>query len=140
MCRFPAGLLRGGIVKNILVIDDDHEWRHFACSALASTYPVQVAESAEEGLRIARATPPALIILDIMMPGGLDGFGALRELREDPVTREVPVILLSEVNALTGLSFSEEMLQQYLGVTPSAFLEKPIGSTQLLAEVQTLIG
>lgn len=58
------------------------------------------ATSAEEGLEIARQQRPALVLLDINLPG-MDGLAAIARLREDPLTRHIPVVAVSS-NAMPG--------------------------------------
>ena len=60
----------------------------------ARGYRVAEAMSAEEGLEIARARRPALILMDVRLPG-MDGIAALRELRRDSATREIPVVAIT---------------------------------------------
>ena len=57
-------------------------------------YEVIEALDGEKGVDLATADPPDLIFLDIILPG-INGFAALRQLRRNPVTREVPVIMMS---------------------------------------------
>ncbi len=81
----------------VLVIDDDadsrvlmtHYLQDFGCDVIA-------ASSAPEGLRLARERRPDLITLDLMMPE-MDGWEALRKMKEDPDLREIPVVVVSIV-------------------------------------------
>lgn len=123
----------------VLVVDDDPDWRDFVGEVLAPVYRVEGASGGSDAIEAARRGRPALIVLDVMMPGGMDGFSTLCALRKDPVTRDIPVIILSAVNATLGTCFNREELDRYLGVAPSAFLEKPIPPPELLAEVSRLI-
>jgi CheY-like chemotaxis protein len=123
----------------VLVVDDDEDWRSFAQEVLEPDYTVEVAASGKEALAAVRNHAPDLIILDVMMPGGLDGFGTLCELRKNAATRAIPVIMLTGVNAAMGTRFDREELERYLGVAPSAFLEKPIPPADLIAEVARLL-
>ena len=123
----------------ILIVDDDPEWRDFVAGVLSEQYPVRCASCGQDGLRMARETRPGAILLDVIMPSGIDGFRVLCELRKDPLTRKIPVIILSSVNALTDSMFDADMLQQYLGVAPSAFLEKPVNPEVLLTELARVL-
>ena len=91
-------------MQNILIVDDDPEWRRFLADTLSEHYAVRVAVTGEAGLQLARQVPPAAIVLDVIMPGGMDGFGVLCKLREDPATRAIPVVMLTSVNAQTPAS------------------------------------
>ncbi len=119
----------------ILVIDDDEEWRSYICSALGQAYPVRLASDGSSGLAIAREARPTLIILDVMMPDGMDGFTTLARLKKDERTRDIPVIMLTSVNAVTDSCYNAGHLKEYLDCEPAAFLEKPIAPDRLLAEV-----
>jgi DNA-binding response OmpR family regulator len=80
--------------KRILVIDDDQEILAFMRTYLEHHgYDVYLAADSKEGYRIARATPPDLILLDVMMPGGsgMEAHGKLRNAREWPI----PIIIFS---------------------------------------------
>ena len=123
----------------VLVVDDDDEWREFVCGSLSPTYCTRVATNGVDALHMARHSPPALILLDVMMPGGMDGFRSLCELRKDPVTCDIPVIILTEVNAATGLDFSPREMKNYLGAAPEAMLEKPVEAERLLAEIKRVL-
>ena len=119
-------------IAPVLVIDDDPEWLSFTCGVLVESYPVLCTSSAEEGLALAAKVGPALVILDVMMPGGRDGFSVFCELRQRAATRSVPVVMFTQVNEATGLGFSAGAMGEYLGAAPAAFLEKPIAPDELL--------
>jgi len=61
----------------------------------AGDIKVQVTHSGVEGLRLARELTPDLIVLDVILPD-MDGFQICRRLKRDPVTSEIPVIMLTE--------------------------------------------
>ena len=123
----------------ILVVDDDADWRKSLCKTLVSSYCVQTAANGADALVLARKIRPALIILDVMMPGGMDGFTALCELQKDSNTRLIPVIIFSEVNALSGMEFSVQVLKEHLAVAPAAIIEKPASPEALLAAVTRVL-
>ena len=79
----------------VLLVEDDRFLRR-ACEASLRRHGFDVvsAVDGEEGLRLARAEPPALLLLDMLMPK-LTGLDVLRALRGDAATREVPVLILS---------------------------------------------
>ena len=82
----------------VLAIDDDPNVVYLLQENLSDAgYEVVGAPNAEEGLRKARALQPRAITLDIMMPG-TDGWQVLHALKTDPLTREIPVILISIVD------------------------------------------
>ena len=79
----------------ILIVEDDRFLRR-ACQARLQQqgYTILTAGDGEEGLRVARAETPDLILLDILMPK-LNGIEVLRILREEEGTRAIPVLILS---------------------------------------------
>ncbi|HZD25395.1 MAG TPA: ATP-binding protein, partial [Alphaproteobacteria bacterium] len=82
----------------ILVIDDDHAVLDLMERTLAKEgYRPMLADSAEEGLRLARSVRPSLIILDVLMPK-TDGWETLRQLKADPELKTCPVIIQSIVD------------------------------------------
>jgi PAS domain S-box-containing protein len=115
----------------VLVADDNADMRDYAARLLAGRYEVETVSNGEEALASVLDHPPDLVLSDVMMPG-LDGFGLLRALRENPDTRALPVILLS---ARAG----EEARVEGLGLGASDYLVKPFTARELLARVQAQI-
>jgi two-component system phosphate regulon response regulator PhoB len=97
---------------NVLVVEDDADIRELVAYNLTKEgNQVFAAASGEEGLQIARGKPIDLVILDLMLPG-IDGFSVCRELKGDPKTRDVPVIILTakgeEVDMVVGLNLGAD--------------------------------
>jgi PAS domain S-box-containing protein len=113
----------------ILVADDNADMRQYLVRMLAERYDVQAAADGQAALERIRENPPALILSDVMMPN-LDGFGLIRELRSDPATRTLPIILLS---ARAGEESRVEGMEQ----GADDYLIKPFSARELLARVQT---
>jgi PAS domain S-box-containing protein len=111
----------------VLVADDNADMRHYLVRLLAERYRIEAAADGEAALATARENPPDLVLTDVMMPR-LDGFGLLRELRADPRTREVPVIMLS---ARAG----EESRIEGVEAGADDYLIKPFSARELLARV-----
>ncbi len=81
--------------STILVVEDNPVNRRLARNVLRSRgYRVLEAETGEEGLEIARAEHPHLVLMDLQLPG-LDGIETTRRLKADPLTRGIPVVALS---------------------------------------------
>jgi PAS domain S-box-containing protein len=92
------GLNRGEPDKIILAIDDDPDVIYLLQENLAETgYRIVGATNADEGLQQARRLRPLAITLDILMPYQ-DGFQLLQQLKTDPITRDIPIIVLSIVD------------------------------------------
>lgn len=108
--------------KRILLVEDDRFLRR-ACEASLRQrgYAVMTASDGEEGLRVARAELPDLILLDLLMPK-LSGVDVLRALRGDPATRGLLVVILSnssrdsDVQAVTALGISGYFVKSNLSL------------------------
>ena len=126
-------------VQTILVVDDDPEWLDFLSRTIGSQYPVLSATNGEDAVRRAQRACPDVIILDVMLYGGKDGFSTYAELQRDPRTQDIPVIMFTEVNRQMSLTFGAEDMDRYLGKAPAAFLEKPISAERLLEKVRDVL-
>ena len=83
-------------MKKILIVDDNLEIRELVNVTLKGDgYQILEAETGQEAIKIAKAESPDLIIMDIMMPGEIDGLEATRILKNDPVTKDCKIIVLS---------------------------------------------
>ncbi len=111
----------------VLVADDNADMRRYIVRLLAEQYRVEAVPDGEAALAAARERPPDLILTDVMMPR-LDGFDLLRELRADPRTNGLPVIMLS---ARAG----EESRVEGMQAGADDYLVKPFSARELLARV-----
>jgi two-component system cell cycle response regulator DivK len=79
----------------ILIVEDNEKNRKLERDILQfHGYQTVEADTAEEGIRLAQAAPPALVLMDIQLPG-MDGIEALHQLRADPRTRAIAVIAVT---------------------------------------------
>lgn len=114
---------------NILLIEDSRFLRIAIEKALARVgHTVTGVADGREGLHAARTNPPALILLDMMLPG-LDGTGVLKALKQDASTAQIPVIVL------TALSHKNEAKLRDAGA--AAYIEK--SSLDLAQNAEALI-
>src|ERR1051326_5129297 len=98
--------------QRILVVDDEADITALVAYHLAKEgYRVATASTGPEALKAAGSAPPDLIVLDLMLPG-VSGYDVLQELRRQPETREVGVILLTarkeEVDRVKGLALGAD--------------------------------
>jgi signal transduction histidine kinase len=114
--------------SRILLVEDNADMRNYIRRLLARHWKVDAANDGKVALGSARASVPDLVVSDVMMPG-LDGFELLRELRADPATSTVPVILLS---ARAG----DEAVAEGLGVGADDYVVKPFSGRELVARVR----
>jgi CheY-like chemotaxis protein len=89
------------------------------------------AADAERGIEIAQAEVPDLIFLDIVLPG-MNGFSALRQLRRDPRTSAIPVIMISG-----NAQATEEFYVQRIGADD--FMKKPFSRAEIFARIERLL-
>ena len=116
---------------SLLVIEDNEEIRHYVCSLFCKDYAVYEAANGEEGVDVAMSKIPDLIISDIMMPVK-DGFTCCRELREQPRTAHIPILML------TVKAEDADVLQaSKIGVDD--YMMKPFNPEVLKAKVRNLI-
>ncbi|HQW80747.1 MAG TPA: response regulator [Pseudomonadota bacterium] len=94
-------------------------------------YLVLEAETAEAGIQIARQEHPDLIFLDIVLPG-MNGFTALRTLRREPGTKDIPIIMMSGNEQAT-----EQFYAQRIGADD--FMKKPFSRPELFARIERLL-
>lgn len=109
-------------MKRILIVEDVTETRQLLGICLRRRFEVDAAADAAQGLERARAQTPDLILLDIGLPGPLDGLDLLAAIRREPQLRAVPVIILSG-HGLKG---------ETCGLPVAAFLTKPFSPADLL--------
>ncbi|ALL13715.1 PleD family two-component system response regulator [Caulobacter henricii] len=115
----------------ILVVDDiEANVRLLEAKLSAEYYQVSTASDGPTALAMAASDLPDIILLDVMMPG-MDGFTVCKKLKEDPVTRHIPVVL---VTALDGRADRIQGLE----AGASDFLTKPIDDVMLFARVRSL--
>jgi two-component system phosphate regulon response regulator PhoB len=98
--------------ENILVVDDEEDILELVQYNLAKEgYQVTGATSGEQGLEAARAKHPDLVLLDLMLPG-MDGLDVCKVLKNDGVTQDIPIIILSakgeEADIVTGLEIGAD--------------------------------
>jgi CheY-like chemotaxis protein len=116
------------LAEKILVIDDDIISQNMLRSTLTQAgYSVIFAGDGKEGLEKATRELPGLIILDIMMPG-MDGGDVANLLKENPKTKEIPVIFLS--------SLVENEQIKSCGLNKVSFLSKPYNKDALLNQIK----
>jgi CheY-like chemotaxis protein len=120
--------------RRILIIDDEDDIRQVAALSLETVagWDVIVASSGAQGLQRAAEHLPDAVLLDVMMPG-MDGPTTFRELRKNPATAHIPVILLTaKVQSADQRRFAD------LGV--EAVLTKPFDPLLLAAQMSRVLG
>jgi len=123
----------GRKMKKILIVDDQSDVRKLLAIVLnRKNRHFLYAASGEEAIAIARAETPDLILLDVMMPGGMDGYEVARILKGDVDTRGCPIIAMTA----RGL---EEGSREAFAAGADAYVSKPFNMTDLQVKVETLL-
>jgi twitching motility two-component system response regulator PilH len=127
------GEMPPGSRGTILVVDDSPtETRIFMDALTKAGFRVETATNGEEGVRFARRHRPDLILMDVVMPV-LNGFQATRQLRGDPTTAEIPIIIVSSKDQPTDRTW---------GLRQGAldYLVKPVDVAELIAKIGAVLG
>jgi len=119
--------------KSILVVEDNLETRELLSYNLKNAgYAVRQAGDGQKALELAARARPDLILLDVMLPGGLDGLEVCRRLKQDERTRPVPVIMLTalgdELDRIVGLELGAE-----------DYVPKPFSPRELLLRIKAVL-
>ncbi|MCR6646022.1 MAG: PleD family two-component system response regulator [Terricaulis sp.] len=117
----------------ILVVDDlEANRRLLEAKLTAEYYEVLLASRGEEAVQRAKREKPDLILLDVMMPGGIDGFEACRRLKAQAETRHIPVVICTTL---------DDQSSRVRGLQAGAedFVTKPIDDVHLMARVKNLL-
>jgi len=116
----------------ILLVEDNDNNRLLIRDVLqASGYHVIEAETAEDGVRMAAEQRPALVLMDIQLPG-MSGIEALQRLRADPVTRAIPVV------AVTASAMTQDR-RQIMAAGFDGYQSKPISVKSFLQTIREIL-
>jgi signal transduction histidine kinase/AmiR/NasT family two-component response regulator len=116
-------------MARVLVVDDQRVSRATVAAILGSAgHAVESAASGPEGIELARAAIPDVIVLDVQMPG-MDGFEVVERLKQDASTAPIPILLL------TAQAPTDELLVRGLELGAYDFLNKGCSRAELLARV-----
>ncbi|MEJ2608887.1 MAG: two-component system response regulator [Candidatus Thiodiazotropha sp.] len=117
--------------KKILVVDDESFYINVLVELLSEDYRMVVAKNGEQALRRSLSKPlPDLILLDIQMPGGMDGYQVCQRLKAQPETHDIPVIFLTVKSDV-----SDEMHGFELGAVD--YISKPMSPPVVRARIKT---
>ena len=116
----------------ILIVEDNEKNRKLVRDTLQyKGYQTIEAETGEDGVRLARERRPALVLMDIQLPG-IDGITALGQLRADPTTRDIPVI------AVTASVMVDDR-QKIMAAGFDGYQGKPISVKEMLETVHRIL-
>lgn len=117
----------------ILVVDDEVQIVEVVRDYLARAgYSVLTARDGQTALTLARREQPDLMVLDLMLPGGVDGLDVCRQIRRDPALGELPIIMLTsrvdETDRLIGLELGAD-----------DYITKPFSPREVVARVKAVL-
>lgn len=116
-------------MAHILVIDDSPT-EVYALKAMLerNNFQVTTATSGEEGVTLAKSAHPDLILMDVVMPG-LNGFQATRQLTKDPITAEIPIIVVSTKGQQTDKIWASRQGAR-------GYIVKPVKEDELVGSIE----
>jgi len=118
---------------DICIVDDNREYLATASKLFEHHgYSVNTVDDPIHALECIRKSDPRLILLDIMMPN-IDGFSLLKEIKDDSLLGQIPVVVIS------GKIFPPEK-KKAISLGAEAYISKPVNGNDLLAEVANYLG
>ena len=119
--------------KTILIVEDEPKNMTLTKDILKiSGYETIEAVDGRQGVEKAKSARPDLILMDIMMPK-MDGYAACREIKADPATKNIPVIMLTAV----GYDLNKKLAKQ---MGADGYVTKPFSRQQLVDAIGLLLG
>lgn len=115
--------------SQILVIDDEKDFRDMLRDLLSKNFTVVEAMDGHEGLRLAKASPPSLILIDMQM-AGIDGIEVCKRIRQEPALKTIPIIMIS------GTANEASRTESFLWGADD-FIAKPFSGRELLARIMS---
>ncbi|PSB20417.1 response regulator [Phormidesmis priestleyi ULC007] len=116
---------------HILIVDDVADNSFLLQTLLENEgYQVDVADSGQAALEKIVADPPALVLLDVMMPG-MNGFEVTRQIRQNSRLPFIPIVLVS--------GYDQPDLNRALDIGANGYIRKPIDFEEVISQVRTLL-
>ncbi|MGE5384895.1 MAG: redox-sensing transcriptional repressor Rex [Betaproteobacteria bacterium] len=127
-----------GARKKVLCIDDDKDViDSYRAILKGADYDVEVAFDGDTGVKMAGASKPDLIILDVMMKSPTEGFAVAKKLRQDAALRSTPILMLTAIASELKFGFDKDKDGAKLPV--DAFVDKPVAPFTLLSAIRKLL-
>lgn len=120
-------------MKKVLLVDDHSDIRRLVKITLGKEFQVLEAGDGAAAIEVVRSQRPDLVVLDVMMPGDIDGLGALDILKKDPVLKGTPVVM---VTARGQAQDYEDGMKR----GADAYFIKPFSPLQLVNFIKTRLG
>lgn len=120
-------------MPRILIVDDNAPNAELLEAHLDGTgYDTKTATNGEDAIRLAKEWHPDVILLDVMMPK-VSGFEVCRQVRADPATRSVGILMVTALDQPTDI-------ERAIDVGTDDFVTRPINKTELLLRVKAMLG
>ena len=129
--EYESRLRYAGAVRILVVEDQDSIRRMIEALVQARGYSVTAVGTGSKALDIALTDPPDLILLDLMLPGRIDGFEVCRRIRSESVTASIPVVIISALD-------DDESKSRATQAGATAYYTKPFSPLALLKEIERL--
>ena len=121
-------------MKSILLVEDEHDIKEALRIRLQREgFKVHFAGTAEQGLELATEKKPDLIVMDIFLPGEIDGLEATYRVKHDDLLKDTPVVILT-------VKAAEEDKKHGLRGGADAYLTKPFDYEELISTIKSLLG
>jgi DNA-binding response OmpR family regulator len=122
------------MTHRILIVEDQPD----ICKLIRMTlefgdFEIHEANDGESGLNMARAIKPTVMLLDVMMPGLLDGYQVCTRIKQDPELKKIQVVMLTARGQATDLAAGE-------AAGADAYLVKPFSPLELIDRVEAMAG
>jgi PAS domain S-box-containing protein len=120
----------------VLVVDDDRDTLDLLRQALTTQgFDVRTTGSGRRALQMVREDKPDLILLDLKLPGGVDGYQVLTQIRQSEDTADIPVIIITG-----SLTDAEVKRGKVMALGADRFMTKPVEINDLIAEIRQFLG
>jgi len=124
--------------KTVLIIDDNPDYLFtMKTFLLRNGFRVLTADDGRKALELVQQEHPDLILLDVMMEALYSGFEVCKRVKNDPSTRDIPIIGISAMKDELGVQFDSSRDAEYF--SPDAFFDKPVDKNALLKSIVELL-
>ena len=117
--------------KKVLIVDDEPNVRRLLHTILSKTFIVFEAEDGKQAIEMANTEKPDVILMDMMMPR-MDGLTACHLIKKDPITKSIPVIMVTAISFELNIKLSQQM-------GASAYVTKPFSPKELLDKIMLVL-
>ncbi len=121
------------MAHRILIVEDQSD----ICKLIRMTlefgdFEIHEANDGETGLNMARAIKPSIMLLDVMMPGLLDGYQVCTRIKQDPSLQSIQVVMLTARGQASDIAAGE-------AAGADAYLVKPFSPLELIERVEAMV-